>query len=143
MVNGSSIFTNETSPFDNETSMGGAPSWAEPSLDAWKKFNGELKALFIHYIIVFVVGQFVNWLCLLSINKTKLTQSSRFIMLLQCSLNTAYISINFPYKAGILYLQKMFLPWPIKIFCGWLHLFCMFGSVFVQVCFTRRSLRVF
>ena len=117
----------------NLTYNSSIPPWMAPPLDAWTLYKPQLLTLFIYYIICFIVGQFVNWICLLKIHRTKLTQSARYLMTTQCLFNTLYLSINFPYKATILYLQRTILPHVLRVFCGWLHLFVVFGSMFLQV----------
>ncbi len=118
----------------NNTSVA-IPPWVSPPLDAWIDHRIKVIVLFTFYITCFLIGQSVNWACLLNINKTNLNQSARFLMMTQCLMNTAYVTVNIPYKASVLYLQKTFLPTPLKIFCGWLHLFVAFGSMFLQVRF--------
>ena len=102
-------------------------------VNLWDDNSAKIIVLLVYYVICFFAGQYVNWLCLLNLHKTKLTQSARYLMTTQCSMNTCYISLNFPYKAAVLFLQKKFLPLPIEIFCGWLHIFVIFGSMFLQV----------
>ena len=54
-------------------------------------------------------------------------------MFLQCSLNLSYITVNFPYKAALIYAQRQIFPRPVAVFCGSLHLFVIFASVALQV----------
>lgn len=106
--------------------------WVAPPIDAWMCHRPELITLMVFYLVCLLVGQVVNWVCLTNLYKTKLTACSRYLMTVQCAVNTAYLSINFPYKITLLYLQHLFLPDELKIFCGWLHLFVIFTGMFLQ-----------
>ncbi len=109
------------------------PPWLAPSRDIWKHYYPEALTLLIFYIISFVVGQVLNWICLLTINRTKLTQSARYLMMTSCVFNTIYLTITCPNKFVLLCRQRAFLPVWFRAILGAIYLLTIFGSMCVQV----------
>ncbi len=109
------------------------PPWLAPSRDIWKHYYPEALSLLIFYILTFAIGQALNWLCLLTINRTKLTQSSRYLMMSSCVFNTIYLTISCPHKIVLLCRQRTFLPEWIRAILGATYLLTIFGSSTVQV----------
>ena len=110
-----------------------APPWEVPLMDAWLHRRYQLIILFTFYVISFIVGVTVNCYIVANIKRAKLNFSAKYTMFGQCMLNAIYILVNFPYKAAMLYSQRVLLPHAVNVFCGWVHLFCFFGSVYIQV----------
>ena len=61
------------------------------------------------------------------------------MMVLQLVVNVIYISICYPYKGAILYAQRQFFPSAIKLSCGFIHVFGVYISKFLQVGFPSDS----
>ena len=130
-----------------------APSWESPPLDAWRIYPLRVSILFLCYIGFFVLGECFNILCLLAIRKTDLHPTTRYmrietfilpqvyifryLMSLQCIANISYITVNYTYKAVLIYTQKQVFPPMIRVFCGSLHVGAVFTSMFLQVSLYR------
>jgi hypothetical protein len=74
------------------------------------------------YVVFFLSGQILNWLCLIHLPTAKLTYSAYCLMMTQCVMNLAGITFNNPYKIAVIHTQRYLLPRLLVPMSGVFHL---------------------